>query len=509
MFPRTLSSLRPFAAAPVLAIALAGALVPTTASAAVTAPTATAQWVQTPAKPLPVTDNVKQTVTTSPLTKAQVGKTLSITMTTSGSTIDCRYPGLGFTAATGWTRVAATSASCSSTKLVRSFKVTSAMTGRRVAMYAYGAAASSATSFKQTSTIVAPTATTATTRTTVTATVAKPAPVSKPRITTPTPAPTTPVTSSTQTTGASLGLAVPATDLLWKTPTERDAILNKVAATGAKWMRVDVALDQLTWDGPQQIDWPTLDATVTAARARGLNLIGVIQTLPKYARPAGAPMTYGPTTQAQRDVVSNFAGLAAKRYQGKIDTWEVWNEENLTAFWYPTPNAANYTALLKQTYASIKAAAPNSTVLSGGTGGKGATADIDALQFITQMYASGAKPYFDAMGVHAYAAPQYGNLGEFLRLPNYRAIMDNNGDTTKQLWITEGGTRVASGFGTEAVQADNTAKLVAAWKAVHNHGPMMFFSLLDDADPGFGLLRPDGSARPAYAALQAVAATKA
>jgi len=275
-------------------------------------------------------------------------------------------------------------------------------------------------------------------------------------------------------------------------------------------MRLDVYMDQLTWVNPDQVDWATLDGTVNAARERHLKIVGLLGTLPSYGRPKGTPNTYGPSTTAQRTMFAEFAAKVAKRYQGRIDTWEVWNEPNLDQFWYPAPSSSDYGKLLASTYKSIKAVAPRATVLSGGTGGRDSEADIEPIRWVDRMYSSGLRNSFDGLAMHAYTAPENGNLGEFERLSTYRSVMDRHGDQHTKLWITEAGTEVGrSAEATESVAASNVLAVIERWKNVHDHGPMFFYTLSDTIQPGFGLYRTDGSARPALAALVQAAAAEA
>lgn len=315
-----------------------------------------------------------------------------------------------------------------------------------------------------------------------------------------------PVTQASSTLGEQLGMALPSVDLLWKSDPDRVAALNRLVDAHVHWLRLDVYLDQLTWVSPSQIDWDPLDITIKEAHSRGLSIVGLLGTLPSYARPAGSSNIFGPTTDAQRGVFADFAAKAATRYAGLISTWEVWNEPNLDQYWSPTPNASDYAALLTRTSTAIKTAVPGDVILTGGTGGKGSPADIEPTQWLRDVYATGAHNSFDGVALHAYTAPQNGNIGEFLNLPTYRSIMDQGGDSTKNLWITEAGTEVgASTAATNAVAAADVSKIVDAWKATHNHGPLLFYTLMDTTAPGFGFLLADGTLRPSYGALATVA----
>lgn len=297
--------------------------------------------------------------------------------------------------------------------------------------------------------------------------------------------------------GHELGLAIPAYDIMWKTASQRRRTIDLIKSTGVEWVRTDLWLDSLTWAGPDQIDWATSDAVINDLTARGIRLILVVHTLPKYA---GVPNPRtGPTTQKQRDIYINFMKKAVARYKSKVHHWEIWNEPNLVEFWNK-PNAHDYGMLLKQVYPAIKKIDPSAVVISGGTGGKGRDADIDAIKFLKQLYTSGMlKNYSDAIGIHAYAdLTQRNNLGEFWRLSEYRSVLNSFGDTRKHIWITEGGAIVRPGHpvATEANQLDMTSKVLKAWYNTPYHGILSWFTLYDTY--GGGLIRTDGTPRPAF-----------
>ncbi len=274
-----------------------------------------------------------------------------------------------------------------------------------------------------------------------------------------------------------------------------------------KWLRLDVATTQITWVNESQREWWRLDAVVAGARARGIKVLGVLSQIPVYARPAGTGLNFGPNTDSQRAVFARFSREAAERYRGRIQAWEVWNEPNLTGYWAPAPNASDYVRLLAATTAAIRSADPGAVVVTGGTGGKGRTTDVEARAWIQQVYDNGGRAHFDAVGLHAFTSPLNNNIGEIMLLAQYRAVLDRNGDYTKELWMTETGTTTRGTMSTSEQQSANwLVETLRAWQQVHHRGPAFVYTLNDsggsDREGYFGLFRTDGSAKPAYWALQ-------
>ena len=65
-----------------------------------------------------------------------------------------------------------------------------------------------------------------------------------------------------------------------------------------------------------------------------------------------------------------FAVLLAQRYPNAAGI-EVWNEENLSEFWAPTPDVGAYMTLLGDVYTAVKAAVPSMPVVMGGLAASG------------------------------------------------------------------------------------------------------------------------------------------
>ena len=98
-------------------------------------------------------------------------------------------------------------------------------------------------------------------------------------------------------------------------------------------------------------------------------------------------------------------------------------------------------------------------------------------------------------------------MGEFGRLSAYRQLMDRNGESAKQLWLTESGAPTGGQYSTdERTAAQCLTKSVQAWEQVANRGPMFFYTMRDrdgaDREDYFGFVRKDGTVKPTYNQLQ-------
>jgi polysaccharide biosynthesis protein PslG len=99
-----------------------------------------------------------------------------------------------------------------------------------------------------------------------------------------------------------------------------------IAATGAKWVRVDLRWLLIEPDGPSpsegRADWQEMDAIVAAAERHGLELLPVVAYVPEWASPARDWWAYPRAAPFER-----FFEAALRRYP-QIGAWELWNEPN-------------------------------------------------------------------------------------------------------------------------------------------------------------------------------------
>jgi hypothetical protein len=300
--------------------------------------------------------------------------------------------------------------------------------------------------------------------------------------------------------------------------------MDGVKASGAKWIRLDINWEVIQYLGPSSYNWTPWDNVVSAARVRGLNVLGLILHTPPWARPAGTTDAYNPTNLTD---YATFAKAAVTHFSPQgVHAYEVWNEPNIVNFWAPGPDPARYTQMLKLAYSAIKQADPTATVVSAGLSPYGSYGQTDSqhmnpVTFLEKMYANGAAGSFDAVGWHPYNYP--GGLGFYgwsawsqmsETLPSARSVMIANGDGAKQIWATEFGapTGSTSNSMTEAAQAQLVTDSYAKLKSWAWAGPAFFHSYrnegtnLANIEQNYGIIRYDWSPKPAYAAYQAAAA---
>jgi hypothetical protein len=218
---------------------------------------------------------------------------------------------------------------------------------------------------------------------------------------------------------------------------DRQAILDKMVAAGATWVRIDMGWASFENSAQGQIEnWYVnlADTAVNEARARGLHVLVTLFQTPNWAD-GGAGTSAPPTNPAD---YARFAQWAAQHFQGRVEAWEVWNEPNMTDFW--TGSATQYAQLLKDAYPAIKAGDPQTQVVLG------APAFNDS-NWIGALYQAGIHGSFDVMATHPYegyanAPPETaddGTRGTLTHIVAVHNLMVANGDASKPIWFTEFG----------------------------------------------------------------------
>ncbi len=322
--------------------------------------------------------------------------------------------------------------------------------------------------------------------------------------------------------------------------------LNAVAASieqlGMGWVK-----QTINWRDVEpvrgQIDFDTLDEIVNRFASSNLKILFTVTTAPAWARsyilengPSDSLTDYG-----------SFVATLARRYTGRVQAYEIWNEPNRRSEWSctespdnPTFCKARYIDLLAIAYANIKAVDPAAFVISAGLAPTGYNDGVNAIDdriFLSGLYVAGLSNMSDAIGAHPLGwanppdsaccsepdgvATHYENASFYFRntLDDYRKIIVEANDGSTPIWITK------FGWGTsEDTNPPSTNDVFVSYTSLEEQaayitraielgtelgfvGPM-FLSNLNGCQGGsdvescyYSLISPDGTPRPAYVAL--------
>lgn len=287
------------------------------------------------------------------------------------------------------------------------------------------------------------------------------------------------------------------------------------------------------WDHVERVrgvqDWGRTDSIFDELRRDSLESFGLLAYSPSWAVPAAIARlprsnshrpSVGGSTARGDTLFAAFAAAAARRYQGRVSRWEIWNEENHPYFWFNVvadsnkgPSAADYASLFVLARDSILAANPHAQVAVGGLASFGgrmrmvpdpvrASARQPALPphaFLRDMFMAGV--HSDAVGIHPYSSLPPGTPypGESTPIfpdqviDSVAAVLDAFGRRSEPLWVTEWGVDANAKIDQTTLNAwfrDALTLMLCnrriAFVTVH---------ALTDPDPEthFGLLAGDGS----------------
>jgi hypothetical protein len=285
------------------------------------------------------------------------------------------------------------------------------------------------------------------------------------------------------------------------------------AELGVGIVREDFQLARIQ-PAPGRFDWNWHDRVVELFRARGVEVIGLLNG----PTPAWAAAGSGPFAAPDPAAFARFAQEAAARYRGKVRYWQVWNEPDSARYWQPRPDPAAYAALLKAAYPAIKAGNPDAVVLAAGV-----VSPQPAVSFYQALADNGAWGAFDVIAIHPYTEPRGPEEGQIdvAGVGAIRGLADRLGP--KPIWATEvgwssGPADRTDGQGAPVDEAAQANLLVRAAVMLRAAGvERVLWYKLKDTDPGrnlYGLIRGDGATarydaafrKPAFRALQVLAA---
>lgn len=302
---------------------------------------------------------------------------------------------------------------------------------------------------------------------------------------------------------------------------------------GATWDRALFLWQLIQPNGPN--DW-NLNGYVDQARlsttlSNGLPVVGVVQGTPAWADgnpqdgASGVPTGLDYPIEDPRNTFGQYMLKLAQAYKGRIATWVIWNEPDFLpgesgTWWTWSGNTADFYRVLKVGYRAVKQVDPTAKVLFPAT-----TYFADAVHgrqlFLARVLQEANKDpeapangyFFDAVGVNLYCS-----LDAVYRVYGiYQSILAQY-QLQKPLWLTETNCPVyndksvpepASGRITTSEQAGYLIEAIALARAA-GYQRVGWYTMVDhDASSGivdrWGLLRADGSPRPAFQAFQAAA----
>ncbi len=289
----------------------------------------------------------------------------------------------------------------------------------------------------------------------------------------------------------------------------------EASALGAGYTRIVLRWDIIQPAGRD--DWKPAnvpDPLIETDLAAGREVVAVLMGTPNWASLGANDARAVPDMEAW----GNFITRVAQQYQGRINTWVIWNEPNIptdapNSTWLGSPD--DYIRLQKVAYDNIKAVNPAMRVMLGGL----SDTPEKQLSYLTQLLeilnsdptAAAKNFYFDGVLFHLYDSPRQ----LFDTLNQAHALLDSFGAGKKAIWVNESNALPTDdpidppkneSLVEVSLQAQANFVIQAAALSIAG-GAQRFeiYKLQNTAEnPPDGLLRSDGSRRPAFDAYRVV-----
>ncbi|MCB8977272.1 MAG: hypothetical protein H6657_07595 [Ardenticatenaceae bacterium] len=290
-------------------------------------------------------------------------------------------------------------------------------------------------------------------------------------------------------------------------------------ALGAAWTRVRFQWAEVQAGGPGTWTASVSDGQINGEIAAGRTVVGLLIGIPDWAREGGLPRGLNLPHTDPNNTWATFVREAVGRYNGRINHWIIWNEPDVN-----DPNAPGHTwdgsvqdffQLQRTAYLAAKEVNPNATIhLSAFTYFWNPNYIYD---FLDVVVADPAAPennyYFDALTAHLYFQPDsiYNIIQQF-----YGAV-GSRGIPWKPVWLVETNAPPiddpawpVSNWTFRVAQQEQAAFIPQAFAVGLAAGAQRIavYKMQDTPDDvaanpePFGLLRMDGSRRPAFTTYQ-------
>jgi polysaccharide biosynthesis protein PslG len=286
--------------------------------------------------------------------------------------------------------------------------------------------------------------------------------------------------------------------------------------TGMYWAGVEYKRDEYYWD--------LYDQFYSRILSVGMRPLFVVMNAPCWAAVSERACRKGhknvlaqPPANSEYDEWAEFVGLVAQRYPQAL-ALEIWNEPNLSHFWYPRPKPSRYADVLSTAAQGINAANPAMPVLSAGLvpTRHESKSKLGFKRFLKRVYKEGAAQLADGIGFHPYPAFWQRSTPRVVAkldalMGSVRSIMSSFGEPGKDIWVTEVGlstTGRPNGF-SEGQQAEGLREIYRALSGMAGVPAVIVHRFFDQGggpgnwETGLGVVSGNGVKKPAYCALAA------
>jgi hypothetical protein len=276
-------------------------------------------------------------------------------------------------------------------------------------------------------------------------------------------------------------------------------------------------------------DWTELDKLVGRTAAHDIQLLPLLFGTPKWISPhAAVPPIYSASARA---AWSRLLSQMTNRYGPRgaywrlhplahyhpITAWQIWNEPNSSSFWGSNPNPTQYAQLVALSADAIHRVDPHATIVSAGlVANPEGLHTIPGPEYLAALSSQpAARAAIDKYGYHPYAENAPGVRDALLAAREALAANDPGAP----IWVTEVGWGSDFLLGNillktpegQAQALRSTFSMILRKRKRFGVQRALWYYWRDQPDPfclwcrSAGLLEPDHSTKPAYAAFRRLA----
>jgi len=278
---------------------------------------------------------------------------------------------------------------------------------------------------------------------------------------------------------------------------------------------------------PRRYELGWYDGYVLDAARHGMRVLPILFNAPSFyvrqrGRAACPPRRMAAMGRFARKLVRRYGPRGSLWRQNPgvrkvpIKSWQIWNEPNLRIYWCGRPRARAYARMLRVVGKSIRRVHRRAEIVTAGLPPSELSGTVPLPRYIRQLYRAGGRRWFSTLAINSYAK-NHRELGRLLR--GVRRIMNRHGDWRARIWLTELGWGDSGPRHRFVVGARGQAKRIArsfrylrrsrgrlrlrgvvyySWRDGHPYPP----NYKDMWGLHTGLLRVDGSPKPAYRAFR-------
>lgn len=296
---------------------------------------------------------------------------------------------------------------------------------------------------------------------------------------------------------------------------------DAATALGAGWTRVTFRWNEIQPEGPEQWNLvPISDEALNRERAQGRQVVGLLVTTPGWATDhdvgPGVPRGLRLPADHPGNLWANFVRTIVSRYAGRIDHWVIWNEPDIPGTHHMSWGGSieDFVRLLQVGYTVANEANADAVIhMAAVTHWWNEDWYGQFLAALTETPGAAANDYyFDVATLHVYFQPET----VYDITVHYRDMMRGHG-LNKPIWIGETNAAPSQDPAWPVTDAQfsvsleqQAAFMIQAFSLGLAAGAerLAVYKMADtptdrQANPEpFGLVRQDGSRRPAFRAFQ-------